>query len=69
MQANVAAILAKVADLQGQLQAAEAKKQKVEDEAAALNNKLDLANRLVGGLADENARWKESVKTLSTDAL
>jgi dynein heavy chain len=34
-----------------------------------LNNKLDLANRLVGGLADENARWKESVKTLSVDAL
>lgn len=34
-----------------------------------MNNKLDLANRLVGGLADENARWKESVKTLSTDAL
>lgn len=34
-----------------------------------MNNKLDLANRLVGGLADENKRWKESVKTMSVDAL
>jgi len=34
-----------------------------------LNNKLDLANRLVGGLADENKRWKELVKTLGGDAL
>jgi dynein heavy chain len=69
VQDNVAAILAKVAELQAQLEEANAKKKKVEDQAEALNNKLDLANRLVGGLADENKRWKELVKTLGGDAL
>lgn len=34
-----------------------------------MNNKLDLANRLVGGLADENKRWNELVKTLGGDAM
>lgn len=61
--------MAKVADLKNQLDEAVAKKKKVEDQAEALNNKLDLANRLVGGLADENVRWKNNVKTMSVDAL
>lgn len=33
----------------------------VEDEAQALKDQLDLANRLVNGLSDENARWKLNV--------
>jgi len=36
---------------------AQAKKQAVEDEAKELMDQLDLANRLVNGLADENVRW------------
>jgi hypothetical protein len=31
------------------------------DEAQALEDSLNLANRLVNGLADENARWKQNV--------
>jgi len=47
--------------LKAQLYEAEAAKKRVEDEAQALQDQLDLANRLVGGLADENARWKNNV--------
>lgn len=36
-------------------------KQRVEDEAQALQDQLDLANRLVNGLSEENARWKNNV--------
>lgn len=58
VQEKVAGIVAKVNELKEQLAGAEAKKRMVEEKAEALNNKLDLANRLVGGLADENKRWK-----------
>lgn len=34
-----------------------------------MNAKLDLANRLVGGLADENKRWKQSVIDLEKESL
>jgi dynein heavy chain len=34
-----------------------------------LNAKLDLANRLVGGLADENKRWKANVISLKQESL
>lgn len=47
--------------MKAQLYEAEAAKKRVEDEAQALQDQLDLANRLVGGLADENARWKNNV--------
>ena len=69
VQEKVAGIVAKVNELKDQLAGAEAKKRMVEEKAEALNNKLDLANRLVGGLADENKRWKANVITLSTDSM
>jgi len=69
VRAKVADIMAKVQDLKDQLAAAELKKASVEARAAALNAKLDLANRLVGGLADENKRWKQSVVTLQQESL
>jgi len=69
VRAKVAEIIAKVNELKDQLEAAEAKKRMVEERAEALNAKLDLANRLVGGLADENKRWKANVITLSTESL
>lgn len=49
--------------LKNKLYEAEAKKKAVIDEAAGLQNSLDLANRLVNGLADENTRWKGNVIT------
>jgi|TARA_B110001450_G_C17560613_1_gene456604 dynein heavy chain len=51
----------KVDGLKQQLQDATDQKQKVVDEAQALEDSLSLANRLVNGLADENARWKTNV--------
>jgi dynein heavy chain len=69
VRAKVADIMAKVQDLKDQLAAAEAKKANVEARAAALNAKLDLANRLVGGLADENKRWKANVISLKQESL
>jgi hypothetical protein len=57
--------MAKVQELKDKLAEAEEKKRQVEARAEALNAKLDLANRLVGGLADENKRWKENVIILT----
>jgi len=57
----------KVDALKQQLYDAEAKKKDVEDGAQKLQDSLDLANRLVGGLADENARWKKNVVSFKED--
>jgi len=59
----------KVDALKQQLQDAVDGKEKVEDEAKQLNDQLDLANRLVNGLSDENARWKSNVITYKNDKL
>jgi dynein heavy chain len=55
--------------LKQQLQDAVDAKQKVEDEAQELKDQLDLANRLVNGLADENTRWKNNVVTYKGEKL
>lgn len=39
-------------------------KQKVQDDAAACNAKLESAKKLVEGLSGENARWKKLVEYL-----
>jgi len=57
----------KVDALKAQLYEAEAAKRRVEDEAGALQDQLDLANRLVGGLADENTRWANNVITYKAE--
>jgi dynein heavy chain len=64
---NVRQINEKVAALNEQLNEAIANKQSVEDEAQSLNDQLGLANRLTGGLADENKRWAENVLTLKQE--
>jgi dynein heavy chain len=76
VQDKVAAINAQVQQLKDHLFEAESKKRQVEDEAQELMDQLDLANRLVNGLADENVRWsnnvvsfKEEVITMIGDAL
>jgi len=62
-------IVAKVNELKAQLDEAVAKKEAVEAKAAKLQTALDLANRLVNGLADENVRWKSNVETSKHDKL
>lgn len=69
MQDRVAEIVAKVNALKAQLAEAEAKKQKVVDDATKLQQSLDLANRLVNGLADENVRWRSNVETFKHEKL
>ena len=64
---NVRQINEKVAELQKQLDDAVLAKQAVEDEAQSLQDQLGLANRLTGGLADENKRWGENVLTLKDE--
>lgn len=64
---NVRQINEKVAELQNQLDEAVKAKQGVEEEAQGLQDQLGLANRLTGGLADENKRWAENVLTLKDE--
>ena len=59
----------KVDQLKQQLAEAVAAKEKVEQDAQALQDKLDLAERLVNGLADENARWHNNVATFKNEKL
>lgn len=60
-------IVDKVNALKAKLDEAEIAKKAVEDEAQALVDMLNLANRLVNGLADENKRWGENVQTYKHD--
>jgi len=53
----------KLAKLKQELQEAEDKKAKVEAEAQEYQDQLDLAERLVNGLADENTRWGQNVES------
>lgn len=46
------------------MNAALAEKQKCQDEADATALTIDLANRLVNGLASEKIRWTETVEML-----
>jgi len=57
VQERVAGIIAEVNALKAKLAEAEAKKEAVVAQATGLQQSLDLANRLVHGLADENVRW------------
>jgi len=70
-EASLAIVMAKVAEIEKQcaelddkLNGAVAEKERVEAQAAACLEKLELAERLVNGLADEYKRWTETVKEL-----
>ena len=54
----------KLAVIQGNYDAAIADKQKCQDEADKTAFTIDLAHRLVNGLASENVRWRESIAQL-----
>ena len=58
---QVAKVEARLNDLNKTFMEATMEKQKVENEAAACLARLDLANRLVGGLSSENKRWGEEI--------
>ena len=69
VQERVAEIIAKVNALRANLAEAEAKKAAVVAQATELQQSLDLANRLVNGLADENVRWQQNVITFQQEKL
>jgi dynein heavy chain len=54
----------KLALLRDELMSATQEKAKVEKEAAACQGRLDLATRLVGGLASEGTRWSTEIGNL-----
>ncbi|ALC45571.1 CG41497 [Drosophila busckii] len=54
----------KLAEIQAEFEHAVAEKQKCQNEADKTTFTIDLAHRLVNGLANENVRWRESVQSL-----
>jgi len=62
--AKVAVLNANLEALQRTFEEANKKKQDAENFAKACNDRLDLANRLVNGLASENDRWAIEVERL-----
>ena len=61
---TVAALEARKAELQSQLMAATDEKNRLLEAAAATAKRLNLAERLVNGLKDENERWGAGVEAL-----
>ena len=66
---KVRVIVDKVNELKKKLDEAVAEKQAVVDNANALASQLNLANRLVNGLADERVRWMSNVETYKLERL
>jgi len=64
-QKRVAAAMEQVAKLSADLDKCLESKKKLEDNAAALESKQQLALRLINGLADENVRWANSITELN----
>uniref|UniRef100_A0A1I8PY36 AAA+ ATPase domain-containing protein n=1 Tax=Stomoxys calcitrans TaxID=35570 RepID=A0A1I8PY36_STOCA len=56
----------KLREIQSEFEEAVASKQKCQLEADKTTFTIDLAHRLVNGLANENIRWKESVQSLQS---
>ena len=63
VRAHVASLEAKLAELNAQFEAATQEKNEAIASAEKTQRKADMATRLVNGLADENVRWTESVKS------
>ncbi|KAH8326498.1 hypothetical protein KR067_009278 [Drosophila pandora] len=64
LKAKINNLEAKLAEIQAEFENAVAEKQKCQREADKTSFTIDLAHRLVNGLANENIRWKESVQSL-----
>ena len=63
VRAHVAGLEAKLAELNAQFEQATQEKNDAIAAAEKTQRKADMATRLVNGLADENVRWTESVKS------
>ena len=66
-KAQLAEVEALLSDLTTQLQLCNAKKQSLELQVTECSERLDRAEKLLGGLSTEKVRWEERVKTLSAD--
>ncbi|XP_039572044.1 dynein heavy chain 17, axonemal isoform X2 [Passer montanus] len=64
IKSKIVALNENLATLTAQFEKATAEKIKCQQEADETNKVINLANRLVGGLASENVRWAESVEDL-----
>ena len=62
-------ILDKVAALKATLEATLAEKKQLEDDTALTQGRLQRAEKLTVGLADEHVRWQETVSTLDEKIL
>ncbi len=76
IQSKIGALEEALGKLTAEFQKATDEKLRCQQEAEATNKTIELANRLVGGLASENVRWAEAVqnfkeqeKTLPGDSL
>ena len=65
---KVAEVQQKLAILNEKYIEAVKEKKEVEDQAAVLTTRADLAQRLVGGLASENVRWGKEIERLKCNA-
>ena len=66
---KLAALEADLAKLTAEFEKATNEKLKCQQEAEMTAKTIELANRLVGGLAAENVRWAESIKNFKTQEL
>ena len=62
IQDKINSLEAALGELTAKFEKATADKLKCQEEADLTNKTLELANRLIGGLASENVRWAEAVK-------
>merc|ERR1719265_2570478 len=65
-EAELAKVMAEVAVLDEELDKAMGKKNALEQNMLAAKRKMDSANKLLSGLAGENARWKDDSKMFAT---
>ena len=65
-QAELAEVVAKVAALQKQFDDSNDEKNRLRDEAQALQDKLERADKLVSGLSGEYVRWQASIGGFET---
>lgn len=61
IEEKVAVLVGQVEELEAELSEAVEKKEQVEAQARACTDKLNRAEKLVSGLANENVRWGKNV--------
>ncbi|GAX82307.1 hypothetical protein CEUSTIGMA_g9736.t1 [Chlamydomonas eustigma] len=64
-QQELAKVVAKLADLDAQLAAANARKEKLQSDVKICEEKLDRAQKLIGGLGGEKTRWTQAAQDLA----